>query len=139
MFSGVTVKQYMSSHLVTFSPGQDILEVAGVLLEKRISGAPVVDKRGNLVGVLSEKDCLEALLKARYHEDDVSALVKDVMSTQIQTVDVEDNLVDVARRFVNERYKRYPVLRDNLLVGQISRRDVLRGLREVSTRVRKAS
>ena len=60
----VTVRDYMSATLVTFTPDTDILAAINQLIAKRISGAPVVDRQGNLVGVLSEKDCLQAALQA---------------------------------------------------------------------------
>jgi predicted transcriptional regulator len=97
------------------------------MINKRISGAPVLDKRGNIVGMLSEKDCLEVLLKAAYFEES-GGKVSEYMTTGVRTVNMEDSLVDVARMFLKDAFKRYPVVRDNVLVGQISRRDVLKAL-----------
>ena len=54
----VTAKDFMTGSLVTFSPDEDVITAMQVLIEKRISGAPVVDRLGNLIGILSEKDCL---------------------------------------------------------------------------------
>jgi len=123
----VTVRDYMSASLITFTPDTDILAAINQLIEKRISGAPVVDKQGNLVGVLSEKDCLRVALQASYHGESAGT-VAEYMHGEVKTVDAEANIADVAAMFLRDDYRRYPVIRDNRLVGQISRRDVLRAL-----------
>ena len=122
-----TVKDYMSHDPVTFSPDMDVLEAGRILVERRISGAPVVDRLGNLVGVLSEKDCLAVALSASYHEE-WGGRVAEHMHAEAETVDADTSITDVARKFLGSGYRRFPVLRDNRLVGQISRRDVLRAL-----------
>ena len=123
----VTVKDYMSAQLVVFDPDMDILAAISQLIEKRISGAPVVDKQGNLVGILSEKDCLRVALQASYHGESAGR-VREYMHTQVKAVDSDASIPDVAAMFLGDEYRRYPVIRDNRLVGQISRRDVLRAL-----------
>jgi CBS domain-containing protein len=125
------VKDYMSASLVTLSPSTPILEAARLLVENRISGAPVVDHTGNLVGVLSEKDCMRIALQAGYHSE-VAGIVEEYMHKEVRTVDAERNVVDVAMMFIEDDYRRYPVMKDGRLVGQISRRDVLRALAVLS-------
>jgi CBS domain-containing protein len=127
MLSSVTVKDYMTENVVTFTPDMNIMDAARIMINKRISGAPVLDKRGNIVGMLSEKDCLEVLLKAAYFEES-GGKVSEYMTKGVRAVNMEDSLVDVARMFLKDAFKRYPVVRDNVLVGQISRRDVLKAL-----------
>jgi CBS domain-containing protein len=125
------VKDYMSAGLVTLSPSTGILQAARRLVEKRISGAPVVDQQGNLVGLLSEKDCMRIALHAGYHSE-AAGTVAEYMHTEVKTVDAERNIVDVAMMFIEDDYRRYPVIKDGRLVGQISRRDVLRALADLS-------
>ncbi len=125
------VKDYMSANLVTLSPTTGILEAARHLVEQRISGAPVVDHQGNLVGILSEKDCMRIALQAGYHSD-AAGTVAEYMHQEVKTVEAELNIVDVAMMFIEDDYRRYPVIKDGRLVGQISRRDVLRALAELS-------
>ncbi len=125
------VKDYMSAGLVTLSPSTSILEAARRLVEKRISGAPVVDQQGNLVGLLSEKDCMRIVLQAGYHSD-AAGTVEEYMHKEVKTVDAERNIVDVAMMFIEDDYRRYPVMKDGRLVGQISRRDVLRALEDLT-------
>lgn len=123
----MTVREYMSRDLVKFSPDMDVLEAARILVERRISGAPVVDQVGNLVGVLSEKDCLQVALRAGYHEL-WGGCVHEYMHKEVVTIDAETSIVDAAKQFSESRYRRFPVVAEGRLVGQISRRDVLRGL-----------
>jgi len=121
------VKDYMARTLVTFKPDTDVLDAVHTLVERRIAGAPVVDDEGNLVGMLSELDCMRVALNAGYHQH-WGGPVSEVMTTDTQTVDADMNIVDLAQLFVNSRFRRFPVVSDNRLVGQISRRDVLRAL-----------
>ena len=95
------VKNFMSGNLISFHPDTDVLDAIHTLVQHRVSGAPVVDDRGNLVGMLSE-------------------------------FDADMSIADLAEQFMTSKLRRYPVLSDNRLVGQISRRDVLRALVELS-------
>ncbi|NIR29772.1 MAG: CBS domain-containing protein [Gammaproteobacteria bacterium] len=127
MLKSVTVKDYMEANLVTFSPEMEILRAIHALVENRISGAPVTDEHGNLVGVLSEQDCMKVALNAAYHEE-WGGRVSEFMNHEVNTVEADMSIVDVAELFLKAPYRRYPVVQDNRLVGQISRRDVLKAL-----------
>jgi len=130
MSTGFKVKDYMARQLVTVAPQTTAAEAIGLLLKHEISGMPVVDKEGKLLGVLSERDCLKPLVNAQYHELPTTP-VKELMSTELQTVSTECDIMEVAELFLNNKYRRVPVLEDGRLVGQISRRDILRAIREV--------
>ena len=131
LLKSTKVRDYMAASLVTFRPDMEILRAISLLVEKRISGAPVVDERGNLVGVLSEQDCIQVALRAGYHEE-FGGRVSEFMSREVETIDADASILQLAEKFVNARYRRYPVLDDNRLVGQISRRDVLKALEALS-------
>lgn len=133
MLSSVSVRDYMAASLVTFTPETDVLHAIHLLIEKGISGAPVVDKLGNIVGILSEKDCLKVALEASYHGQ-YGGSVADYMSPSVITVDADSSIVEVAKMFLESPYKRYPVVSDNRLVGQISRRDVLKAFESIRQR-----
>lgn len=123
----ITVREFMAANLVTFTPDMEILRAIHALVEKRISGATVVDERGNVVGMLSEQDCIKVALHAGYHEE-LGGRVSEYMSTEVKTIDVDTSILEVAELFLNAPYRRYPVMDNNRLVGQISRRDVLRAM-----------
>jgi len=125
------VKNFMSGNLVRFHPDTDVMDAIHSLVRHRISGAPVVDDRGNMVGMLSEFDCMKVVLASAYH-DVPGGPVADLMIADVQTVDADMSIVDLAEQFMESKLRRYPVLSDNRLVGQISRRDVLRALVELS-------
>ena len=127
------VKDYMARTLVTFKPDTDVLNAVNTLVKHRIAGAPVVDDAGNIVGVLSELDCMKVALYAGYHGE-YGGPVADYMSTDVKTVNAEMSIVDLAQLFVDTPYRRFPVTQQNRLVGQISRRDVLRALDSLSQR-----
>ncbi len=120
-------KDLMTRKPLTFAPDMDLLEAARMLLDRRASGAPVVDALGNLVGMLTERDYLNAVLSATYHRDSGGS-VDDYMTRDVQTVDAEESLMDVASRFVEAKHRSYPVMEDNRLVGVISRHDVIRAM-----------
>ena len=117
----------MSASLVTFTPGMDVMNAINILVKHRISGAPVIDDRGNLVGLLSEKDCMRVAVQAGYYEE-LGGRVADYMTENVTTVESEASVLDVAKLFMENGPRRYPVVEDNRLVGQISRRDVLKAL-----------
>jgi CBS domain-containing protein len=127
MLHSVAVKDYMSASLVTFTPDMNVLRAIHTMIEHRISGAPVVDERGNLVGLLSEQDCLKVALDAGYHGE-YGGLVSEYMTREVRTVDADTSILEVAKLFLQEQLRRYPVMEGNRLVGQVSRRDVLKAL-----------
>ncbi len=124
-----TIADIMATQLVTFSPETDIHKAIHVLLEKRLSGAPVVDNDGNLVGVISKKDCLKIVLASGYHQDH-GGRVDEYMSNNVQTLSGDTDIISAAEHFINSEFRRFPVLSDGRLVGQVSRHDVLRALIE---------
>lgn len=125
------VKDYMARTLITFKPDTDVLDAVHTLVTQRIAGAPVVDDEGNLIGMLSEIDCLRVVLDASYHGQH-GGPVRDYMTTDIKTVAAQMSIIDLAQEFVQHGFRRFPVLEDNRLVGQISRRDVLRALQSIA-------
>ncbi|MBT3300662.1 MAG: CBS domain-containing protein [Candidatus Marinimicrobia bacterium] len=131
MKSKFTAQDFMSKDLVTFKPDTQMEFAISTLLEHKISGAPVVDETGGLVGMLSEKDCLNTLFESTYYNNP-GGHVSDHMTTTLSTVDCEMSLADVAKLFMETRFRRYPVLCEGKLVGQISRRDILKAINHMT-------
>ncbi len=127
MLSDITAKHYMSSKVISFQEEDDVLESIDKLLHKRITGAPVLDEHGNLVGVLSEAECIRVVLHATYNQS-MGGKVKEFMSKEVITVDVDTSIVEVAEKFDKTWGRSFPVMDDVDLVGMISRVDVLRAL-----------
>ncbi len=131
MLAAAKVRDCMTASLVTFTPEMGVMEAIRVLLEKRISGAPVVDSHGHLAGMLSEKDCLRVALEVGYHRG-WGGRVDEYMTRKVETVDADMNVVDVAKLFIEDNFRRYPVVSHGRLVGQISRRDVLKAIERLA-------
>ncbi len=124
MAGPILARDFMVTKLITLSPEMKMLEAAKLLLKNRISGAPVVDAAGDLIGVFSERDVMSALLDAVY-DDLPEAEVRNYMSRDLRTITEETDLLSVAQIFQTQGFRRLPVVRDGKLVGQVSRRDVM--------------
>lgn len=125
----VTVQDYMTKRLVTFRPDQTMDQVLDTLLAKKISGGPVVDENNKLIGVISEGDCLKEVVKGKYNnEPTLSGLVSEHMATDVKFVSPDVNIFELAQMFLSMRLRRFPVIKDGKLVGQISQKDVMRAV-----------
>ena len=120
------VKDLMTKQVITLHPDQEIREAIHLLFRKRISGAPVVDDKRRLLGMLSEKDCLRTLMNGAYTAAP-GGFVREFMSVDITTCGEEDDLFKIADLFFKNSFRRLPVLRNGELVGLVSRIHVLRG------------
>lgn len=127
MLTDITVKQFMSSKVITFQKDDDVLEAINKLLQKRVTGAPVLDEHGNLVGMLSEAECIRVVLHAAYNQS-MGGKVGQFMNDEITTVDADLSIMDVAEKFDKTWARSFPVVDDVDLVGIISRVDVLKAL-----------
>ncbi|MEH6651761.1 MAG: CBS domain-containing protein [Motiliproteus sp.] len=128
MLRSVKVEDYMTTQLVTFKPETELFAAINVFSESNISGAPVVNDRGELVGMLSEVDCLKAILKHAYHAEEKGGFVADFMTCKVDTITSDTDIIALSEQIISGRRRRMPVLRDGKLVGQISRKDVLRAV-----------
>ncbi|HBR86895.1 MAG TPA: CBS domain-containing protein [Candidatus Marinimicrobia bacterium] len=121
----------MTKKLITFTPETQVLNAINTLISCRISGAPVLDEEGNLMGMLSEIDCMETFVQSAYHNE-MGGLVKDFMSTEVKSISSSMGIVDLAEYFLETHFRRLPVVDNGKLVGQVSRRDVLRAIQKLS-------
>ena len=128
------VENYMARDLITFRPDTDIQVVINTMITREISGAPVLDHNDQLVGIITEKDCLKAIINKAYHNQPLSkSKVGDYMSKEVQTVSVDNNVVGVANAFLQTNFRRFPVVKAGKLVGQVSRRDILKAANMIET------
>lgn len=144
------VSEVMSQNVVSITVEATVEDAAKLLLEKNISGLPVVDKDGKLVGIITHKDLLyknmepdtPAMLEIlggfvylggvdRYNGELkklVGTKVKDIMTTDVITASVDDSVQSVARLMVRNEVNRIPIVKDGQLVGIVSRADVVKSL-----------
>ena len=130
----ISVSDYMSTKLITFSPDQSMDEVIVALLKYKISGGPVVDDQGNLVGVISEGDCMKEVVRGKYNNmPNLSGKVSEHMTTQVISIGPDTNIFDAAGMFLEKRIRRFPVVNMGKLVGQISQKDIMRAVHNMSS------
>jgi len=129
--TNLSVADFMARNLITFNEHQTIYEAMDILMKKKISGGPVVDEENNLIGVISEGDCLKEIVKGKYNNSPrLPGLVKDYMATNVIHIAPETNIFEAANMFLRMRFRRFPVLKEGKLVGQISQRDIMRAVRD---------
>ncbi len=124
--SSLTVADIMTRKLIVFHPHQKIHEVMKAFIKNRISGGPVVDLDGQLVGVISEQDCMKQISDSRYFNMPIlDKTVDHFMTLKVDTIDAKMSLFDAATQFSKSSRRRYPVMENGKLVGQISRKDIV--------------
>ncbi|MGB5385505.1 CBS domain-containing protein [Eudoraea sp.] len=120
------VSDFMTKKLITFKPEQSMQDAIETLISNRISGGPVVNEENELIGVISEGDCISHISKSRYYNmplDD--AKVEDSMIKDVETIDGDMNIFDAANKFLEAKRRRFPIVENGKLVGQISQKDIL--------------
>jgi len=124
----IRVSDYMTTKLITFKAEQSIEEVIGTLITNKISGGPVVNERNELIGIISEGDCMKQISESRYYNMpmDSNHTVEKAMAINVETIDGDMNIFDAANKFLESKRRRFPILKDGKLVGQISQKDVLK-------------
>jgi len=128
-----TARDIMTRKPVALRPEASITDAIRVLLRRDISGVPVVDDAGELVGILSERDCLRVIAVGEYsaEDHDRARSVAEFMSRPEYTVSPEVGIYSLADFFLTHHERRLPVIEADKLVGLVCRRDVLRGIRKM--------
>ncbi|WP_010182288.1 CBS domain-containing protein [Aquimarina agarilytica] len=124
--AAIAVSDYMTKKLISFTPQQTLLETMETLVRNEITGGPVVNDKGVLIGMISESDCMKQLSDSRYFNMPMSTeIVEKYMSTIVETIDSSASIFEAAEQFHKSPYKRFPVLEGSKLVGQISQHDII--------------
>ena len=131
MANTLTVADYMIKKLITLKPEMDISVAIELFIKHKISGAPVVNDAGEIIGLFSEADCIASYLSCAYNENSGGCgLVQDTMTTDLTTLDANDDIIHAAQVFNEKHRRRIPVLSNGKLVGQISRHDLLKAIHD---------
>ena len=120
------VRDFMTRQLWTIAPTVEVFDAIETLLRRHISGAPVLDHRNRYLGVFSEKTAMRALVSALYEWIPGAAVDQYVNTDLRRIIDDQDSLEAISHKFQTTPYRRLPIVRDGQLLGQVSRRDVLR-------------
>ena len=122
----ILVRDVMSKSLILFRPKESIHDVMRSFIKYRISGGPVVDKHGELIGVISEADCMKEISESRYFNMPIlDKTVYHFMTKNVETIEASTSIFDAASLFSKTSRRRFPVIDKKRLVGQVSRKDIV--------------
>lgn len=121
------VSDYMTRDLITFTPDQSVEDVIDKLIKHKISGGPVVNEKHELIGIISEGDCIKQISDSRYYNMPINHdSIEKYMAKNVDTIDGNMNVFDAASKFLQSKHRRFPIVENGKLVGQISQKDVLK-------------
>ncbi len=127
----IELRNYMVKHPVTVTPEMSIFDASHKILEYKISGVCVVDADNNLLGVLSELDCLRAIVDKVYQKGGEDAgTVGDVMTHNVEVNHPHDQITNVAASMLDHKHRRRPIVIDGKLVGQVTCRQLLKAIKD---------
>jgi len=127
MLTKIKVSDYMSTTLVTFTESTNIFEAIKTMVKAQITSAPVLNEAGQIVGIFSERDCMNIAIDATYNQV-MGGSVGEYMSSEVVSIKAESSILEVANQFNSSNIRSFPVYDDDGFVGIISRTDVLRAI-----------
>jgi CBS domain-containing protein len=126
------IGEFMDAVVPTLSPDTQIMKAVDFLLRHRVTGAPVVDADGTLMGMITETDLLKLVSEGIQGEPPTEATVAEYMTPDVVTVPPTVDIYYVAGMFLKNKFRRLPVVKDGKIVGAITRYDLLRVLRTLA-------
>ena len=137
MSRSISLDKYMVKRPVTVNVNDSILEAVDTILAHSVSGACVVDDEGQLVGMLSELDCLRAIVERIYkNQESTAGLVGEVMTADVEVNKPQDDIVSVAASMLSDKHRRRPIIDQNQLVGQVTCRQILGAFKDFTVPTR---
>lgn len=124
----IKVRSCMDESILPLSPDTPLIVATSALCRNKLTGLPVVDAHMKVIGFLSEQDCIGKVLNESFYGYS-DATVKDVMKSELVTIDPETSIIDLAQDMKSNRPRVYPVVENGKLLGVISRTDVLMALK----------
>ena len=122
----ILVKDYMSRDVITFRKSDSIYSAMQELLKKKISGAPVINKSGKVVGIISETDMMKNIVDSQYYNMPISKTnVSKYMKKSVDYISPDATIFEAASEFIKLKRKRFPVMISGRIVGIISRVDII--------------
>ena len=124
----ILVSDYMTTNLITFKAEDSLDHVIAQLITHKISGGPVVNDKNELIGIISEGDCIKHISDSMYYNMpmDSTNTVEKNMVLEVETIDKNMNIFDAATKFISSKRRRFPIVENAKLIGQISQKDVLK-------------
>ncbi|MBL4899189.1 MAG: CBS domain-containing protein, partial [Colwellia sp.] len=125
----VDLRDYMITNPIKVREDANLFDTMKIIIDNKVSGVCVINKNKTLVGVLSEMDCLAAVLKATYNEVGVG-LVHEYMTKDVVVAHPSDGIINVAQDMLLKNQRRRPVVENGQLVGQVSCRQLLSAVKK---------
>lgn len=122
----IKAKAIMKTNVLSVTKDADIYAAIRTMVTNNVTGLPVIDANHLLVGIVTEKDVLRLL----YNIEDKPGRVEDYMTTHVVSFDQEDDLTVIAENLTANHFRRVPILDKGELVGIVSRKDIIRRIRE---------
>ncbi len=117
-------RDIMTRTVITAKPDTLVTDVMSLLLRWHISGLPIVDGDGKLLGIVTEADVVNFAISG----DTASTTAGEIMTKQVETYTQDTLVVEIVNRFAAKRIRRVPVVEEGKVVGIVSRRDIIREL-----------
>lgn len=130
MLQSVNLRDYIIPHPVKVKADANVLDAMQVIIDNKVSGVCVVDNADNLVGILSELDCLRAVLSATYNKSTVGTVREYMASDNLVVAHPDEDIIDVAQDMLQKNKRRRPVVENGKLVGQITCRQLLTAVKK---------
>jgi CBS domain-containing protein len=130
MLQSVNLRDYMLKNPVKVRADDNVVTAMQVIIDNKVSGVCVVDDRENLVGILSELDCLRAALGAIYNDTGIGQVGDYMASENLVVAHPNEDIIDVAQDMLLKNKRRRPVVEDGKLVGQITCRQLLSAVKK---------
>jgi|TARA_B110000977_G_scaffold157010_1_gene199867 CBS domain-containing protein len=130
MLLSVDLRDYMLTNPIKIKADENLLDAMGLIIDNKVSGVCVVDTQGMLVGVLSEMDCLNAVLDATYNEGSIGCVQDYMTRDHILSAKPSDDIIDIAQDMLVHKHRRRPVVENGKLVGQITCRQLLSAVKK---------
>lgn len=123
----------MSPRVITLRTDMRVIDAMRELVTNDISGAPVLNRAGDMVGIVSEFDCLRVVASGLYSREELedSEPLRRVMTSEVWTISPGMDVFTITQLLVDKRIRRIPVVDAGELVGMITRRDVLRSVHQL--------
>lgn len=129
MLHSVDLRDYMITNPIKVKDDDNLFDTMKIIIDNKVSGVCVINENKALVGVLSEMDCLAAILKATYNEVGVG-LVNEYMTKDVIVAHPSDDIINVAQDMLLKNQRRRPVVENGALVGQVSCRQLLTAVKK---------
>ncbi len=130
MLQSVNLRDYIIPHPAKVKADANLLEAMQVIIDNKVSGLCVVDDADNLVGILSELDCLRAVLSATYNKSTVGVVSEYMASDNLVVAHPDEDIIDVAQDMLQKNKRRRPVVENGKLIGQITCRQLLTAVKK---------